>query len=115
MGRQDFLPSLPLSSFLPAESGKNPAELLPVFGGAHSFLCGLSHGRRDTHFETKTHLRRPKSALEYFISVGLVSARERVRSLDPPTRWQPSDAQLQTNGRHFSNSREPQPLPEFLG
>ena len=64
MGGQDFLPTLPLSSFLPAESGKNPAELLPVFGGAHSFLCGFSYCRGDTHFETKTHVRRPKVALE---------------------------------------------------
>ena len=115
MGGQDFLPTLPLSSFLPPESGKNPAELLPLFGGSDGFLCGLPHNRGDTHFETKTHLRRRKSALEYFISVGFVSAQEIAHSLDPPTRWQPSDAQLQTNGRHFSNSREPQPPPEFLG
>lgn len=58
MGGEGFLSSLSLSSFLPAESRKNHPELLPVFGGAHSFLCCLSHDRGDAPFETKTHVRR---------------------------------------------------------
>ena len=71
MGRESFLSSLPLSSFLPTESRKNYPKLLYVFSRAHSFLCSLSYCRGDAHFKTKTHVRPPKVALEDLFRVDL--------------------------------------------